>query len=152
MLDKLKSCRIKFSNLATRSQFVPEILTRITLGVLFAQAGWGKFGRLDGVISYFESLGIPAAHLQAPFVAGVELVAGVLILIGLGTRYAAIPLIGVMIVAIKTALWEDVEGISSLFEMSEFLYIVLLVWLVSTGAKTLSVDAWLRKKCGCNSN
>lgn len=152
MLDKIKSCRTKFSSLASRAHFVPEILTRITLGILFAQAGWGKFGRMEGVISYFDSLGIPAAHIQAPFVAGVELVAGILILIGLGTRYAALPLIGVMAVAIRTALWENVEGISSLFEMSEFLYIVLLVWLVSTGSKTLSLDAWLRKKCGCSTN
>jgi uncharacterized membrane protein YphA (DoxX/SURF4 family) len=46
-----------------------------------------------------------------------------------------------MIVAIRTALWDQVDGVASLFTMIEFLYIVLFVWLGVTGAGPLSLDA-----------
>lgn len=120
---------------------VPEILFRIVIGLVFIESGWGKFHDLGKVISYFESLGIPYANLQAPFVAGVELVAGAFVLIGLFTRFASLPLIGIMIVAIRTAKWEDVTDFSSLLGISEFLYVIILIWLVAQGSKYISADA-----------
>lgn len=120
---------------------VPELLFRIVIGFVFIESGWEKFHDLGKVISYFESLSIPFAHLQAPFVAGVELTAGTFVLIGLFTRLASLPLIGIMLVAIKTAKWEDVSDFSSLLGISEFLYIVILIWLVAQGANSISADA-----------
>lgn len=119
----------------------PELLFRSVIGLVFIESGWGKFHDLGKVISYFESLGIPYANLQAPLVAGVELVAGTLVLIGLFTRLASLPLMGVMLVAIRTAKWEDVTDFSSLLGISEFLYVVILIWLVAHGSKYISVDA-----------
>jgi putative oxidoreductase len=40
---------------------------------------------------------------QSPFVAGVEFIGGLLLLLGLFTRIAAVPLVIVMIVAIISA-------------------------------------------------
>lgn len=119
---------------------LPELASRFTLGFVFVESGWGKFQSLPKVISYFESLGIPMAHLQAPFVSGVELLAGLFILFGLYTRLASLPLIAIMLVAIRTAKWEDVTDISSLLGMSEFLYAVLLLWLAVYGARFFSLD------------
>lgn len=119
---------------------LPELVSRFTLGFAFVESGWGKFQSLPKVISYFESLGIPMAHLQAPFVSGVELLAGLFILFGLYTRLASLPLIAIMLVAIRTAKWEDVTDISSLLGMSEFLYAVLLLWLAVYGARFFSLD------------
>jgi len=48
----------------------------------------------------FANIGIPYPELMGPFVGAVEIVCGVLVIIGLLTRLAAIPLIVVMIVAI----------------------------------------------------
>lgn len=59
--------------------------------------------RLDGVTSYFESLGIPLPGIQAPFVSGLEAVCGVLLVLGLGTRLVALPLLVAMAVAFATA-------------------------------------------------
>lgn len=120
---------------------VPEIISRIVIGLVFIESGWGKFLHLEKVTSYFESLNIPYANIQAPFVSGVELIGGLFVLLGLFTRLSSLPLIGILIVAIRTAKWEDVTDFSSLLGLSEFLYIVILVWLVSTGAKHLSLDA-----------
>lgn len=123
------------------TEAIAEIVSRLVIAFVFINSGWGKFHSLDKVVSYFESLNIPYAHLQAPFVAGVELLAGLMILIGFKTKWASVPLIGIMLVAIKTAKWEDVTDISSLLDMSEFLYIVILLWLFAQGVKYLSLDS-----------
>lgn len=136
LLNTVKSC-----------EGIPALLTRISIGVVFIESGWGKLHHLEKVVEFFTSLGIPAAHLQAPFVAGVELVGGLLVLLGLGTRVASVPLIGTMVVAILTAKRGDIHGASDLLFMPEFLFIVLLLWLIARGAGAVSVDQILAKRC-----
>jgi putative oxidoreductase len=72
-----------------------------------------------------------------------EFVCGGLLLLGFATRFAVIPLIVTMIVAIRTALWDQVTAIGSLVGLLEFAYIALLVWLGTNGAGPLSADALL---------
>jgi putative oxidoreductase len=134
-----------------------RILTRIVIGVVFVGAGFSKFQNLPGAVEFFTSLGIPAPELQAPFVALTELGCGFLVLIGLATRLASVPLIATMVVAIATAKWPDVSGYQDFLDLSEFLYIVLLVWLVAAGGGCYSVDhlikkratGWLKKLSSC---
>lgn len=137
--------------IGTRLEWIPLALARLTVGWVFLQSGWGKLHNLEGVTDFFVSLGIPAAHLQAPLVAGIEFGGGLLLLMGLGTRIVAVPLIGVMAVAIGTALWSDVEELSDLLSLAEFGYIVLLLGLVISGAGTLSADALLRRRLSSRS-
>ena len=61
-------------------------------------------------------------------------------MIGLATRFAALPLVVVMCVAIRTALWENVNGLGTLVGLLEFSYIALLVWLATDGPGPLSLD------------
>ena len=126
--------------------WLPPLLARVTVGVVFLQSGWGKLHNLQSVIEFFSSLGIPAPQLQAPIVSGLELVCGALILIGLLTRLAALPLMGTMVVAIATAKLKDLTGFTDLFGTSEFLYIVLLVWLATAGAGAISIDRWFGQR------
>lgn len=121
---------------------MPELVSRLTIGYVFIESGIGKLQNLPKVIAYFESLKIPLSSIQAPMVSGFELLFGFLILIGFLTRLASLPLIIIMIVAIATAKAEDITGISSLLGMSEFLYIVILTWLMAKGSEALSVDYW----------
>lgn len=72
------------------------LVVRIAVGLEFFGSGLGKLGKLNGLIHYFRSLGIPAAEILAPFVASTELVCGALIAVGLVTRPAAVMLCGVM--------------------------------------------------------
>jgi putative oxidoreductase len=127
--------------LLSRLEFLPPLLARLVLGVVFVQSGWGKLHDLDKVIAFFTELGIPAPQIQAPFMAGTELVCGALVLVGLATRLAAIPLIGTMVVAILTAQWENLSSLNDLFGTIECLYGVLLIGLVIGGGGKISLDA-----------
>jgi uncharacterized membrane protein YedE/YeeE len=46
-----------------------------------------------------------------------------------------------MLVAIRTALWAELEGTIDLFGREEYLFIVLLAWLAVSGAGAVSLDA-----------
>ncbi len=117
----------------------PEWLTRLTIGVLFIQSGWGKLHNLPKVIAYFESLHIPLASIQAPFVSIVELIAGSMVFLGLMTRWASIPLMAIMIVALITAKRSEITDLSSLIDTSEFLYLLLLMWLTAFSTQSFSI-------------
>jgi putative oxidoreductase len=70
------------------------ILIRLTVGGIFFLEGVQKFlypGDLG--VGRFTKIGIPAPEVMAPFVGGVEIVCGVMLLAGLLTRLAAIPLL-----------------------------------------------------------
>lgn len=146
MRDLLFLARRVTRTLSARLGFVPPLLARIVLGVVFVQSGWGKLHDLPRVVDYFASLGIPAPQLQAPFVAGVELAGGALLLAGLFTRVASVPLAATMVVAIVTAKRADVASASDLFAIVEFLYLLLLGALAASGGGALSLDALLVRR------
>src|SRR5262249_11055952 len=79
--------------------------------------------------------------IQAPFAAFMEFLCGVLMLLGLCTRLASIPLSIIMVVAIVTARLAELHSLSDLFGFIEFLYIALALWLGVYGAGPLSLDA-----------
>src|SRR4051812_46940410 len=89
--------------LTSRLLWLPPLLARLTVGWVFARTGWGKLHHLPQVIGFFRQLGIPRPEFHAPFVATNELVCGALIMVGLFTRVACVPLSITMLVAILTA-------------------------------------------------
>jgi putative oxidoreductase len=132
-----------FLSTARRLSFLGPTLARLTLGVVFIGTGWGKLHSLDKVTGFFTELGIPAPGFNAVLVASAEFVCGALLLIGLLSRLAAIPLIVIMIVAILTAKIGDLHGISDLLGFEEWTYIVLAVWIAVAGPGPVSVDRLL---------
>jgi uncharacterized membrane protein YphA (DoxX/SURF4 family) len=77
------------------------ILIRLVVGGVFLSEGIQKFlFPNENGVGRFAKIGIPSPEVMAPFVGLVEIVCGTLILIGLLTRLAAIPLIIDMLVAI----------------------------------------------------
>ena len=79
------------------------VLVRLIVGVVFLSEGVQKFLYPAALgIGRFAKIGIPWPGLSAPFVAIVEIGCGVLVLLGLATRLAAIALIIDMIVAIAS--------------------------------------------------
>jgi putative oxidoreductase len=78
-----------------------SILIRLAVGGIFLSEGIQKFLFPDeNGAGRFAKIGIPAPEIMAPFVGVVEIVCGALILMGLLTRLAAVPLIIDMLVAI----------------------------------------------------
>jgi putative oxidoreductase len=112
----------------------------VTLGVLFASTGWGKVHNLDKVTEFFMELGIPAPAFQATMVSFVELIGGALLLVGLASRLAALPLMASMAVAILTAQREQVHGLPDLFGLVEWTYLALLLWVALGGPGRASLD------------
>jgi putative oxidoreductase len=143
IVDAMLALRRLILTVAGALSWAGPTLARWTVGWIFVLSGWGKLHNLDQVIGYFGELGIPHPELQAPFASGTELVCGTLILIGLFTRVASVPLIITMIVAIVTAKKDDVSSVGDLFGLIEWCYIALLVWLGVSGPGPLSLDALL---------
>jgi len=139
-MDALLRIRQTLLSIADRLSFVAPTLTRIAIGIIFIGTGWGKLHNLDKITGFFTELGIPAPGLNAVLASSAELLCGLLILLGLFTRLAAIPLIVVMVVAIVTAKRSEIGGLSDLLGFVETLYIVLLAWLATAGAGPLSLD------------
>jgi putative oxidoreductase len=121
-------------------RWLSRTIARLTVGLVFFQAGWGKLNDLDSVTAFFTELGIPEPAFQAQLASSAEFVCGGLLLLGLATRFAVVPLIVTMCVAILTAQWENVDGVGSLVGLLEFAYIALLVWLGTDGPGPLSLD------------
>jgi len=122
------------------------LLVRILVGWVFVSEGLQKFlfpAQLG--VGRFQKIGIPSPHLMAPFVGTVEIVCGTLLLIGLFTRLAAIPLLAVILVAIattkipmlaKTGVWSMLHEARADFSM-----LLGLLFLLITGAGSLALDA-----------
>lgn len=75
---------------------------RLMAGGVFFWEGLLKFVYTNQGVGRFTKLGIPFPHQTAVLVAVLEIVGGLLLLSGLGTRLIAIPFIIEMIVAILT--------------------------------------------------
>ena len=127
------------------------VLIRILVGWVFVSEGVQKFlfpAQLG--VGRFEKIGIPSPQVMAPFVGAVEIIFGTLLLIGLFTRLAAIPLLAVISVAIvttkipmlaKAGLWSMLHEARTDFSM-----VLGLVFLLITGGGVLSLDARRKSK------
>lgn len=96
------------------------ILIRLIIGAVFLSEGIQKFlfPALRGA-GRFEKIGLPSPEFLGSFVATFEIICGTLILLGLLTRLASIPLIIIMLVAFSTTksevyvekgFWELLHG------------------------------------------
>lgn len=79
------------------------VLIRFVVGLVFASEGIQKFlyASSQGA-GRFAKIGIPAPELMGPFVGVVEIVCGTMLLLGLATRFAALPLAIDMVVALAS--------------------------------------------------
>jgi len=125
------------------------ILIRLIVGGVFLTEGIQKFlfpGELG--VGRFVKIGIPVPEVMAPFVGVVEILGGVLLLVGLLTRLATVPLIIDMLVAIGTTkipiLFKD--GLWKMVHESRVDGSMLLgsIFLLIVGAGLWSLDVgWL---------
>jgi putative oxidoreductase len=120
---------------------------RLYWGWQFTQTGWAKLHNIDKLVNFFTNLGIPAPALNAHFVAALEFGGGVLLILGLGSRLIALPLVVNMLVAYITA---DREALFSILSNPDkftaaapytFLFASLIVLIFGPGK--ISADALL---------
>ncbi|MBI1737133.1 MAG: DoxX family protein [Candidatus Rokubacteria bacterium] len=64
---------------------------RVVLATILSTAGWQKLGGgLDAIASGFGKMGIPLPAVSGPFVVGLEVIGGALLLVGLFSRWVAL--------------------------------------------------------------
>jgi putative oxidoreductase len=68
------------------------LISRVLLVLLFLVSAFGMFAAPSGVAGYFGSLGVPAPGLTVWIVIAWKLIASILVLIGLRTRWGALAL------------------------------------------------------------
>jgi putative oxidoreductase len=123
------------------------ILVRVIVGGVFLTEGIQKFlfaGELG--VGRFTKIGIPFPEVMAPFVGVVEIVGGLLLLVGLLTRLATIPLIIDMLVAIESTKIPILvkDGPWKMIHESRVDGSMLLgsIFLLVVGAGAWSLDVW----------
>lgn len=120
-------------------------IVRIMVGFVFLSEGIQKFLFSESLgIGRFVKIGIPAPHFFAPFVGGVEIFFGVLIVIGLFTRISAILLlinISVAIVTTKLPMLTE-KGFWAVMHEARTDYCMLLglIFLIVAGSGSASLD------------
>ena len=126
------------------------LVFRLYWGWQFFQTGLGKLRNLDHVTAYFTDLGIPAPGLNAAFVSGLETVGGLLLLLGLASRFIAAPLAFDMVVAYATA---ERQALMSLFSdpakfigADPFFFLLTSVLVLAFGPGAVSLDALIRRR------
>ncbi|PJJ80063.1 DoxX family protein [Mucilaginibacter auburnensis] len=131
--------------LITTDNAPTTLLIRLVVGGVFLSEGIQKFlfAKAQGV-GRFEKIGLPNAEVLGPFVGTTEIICGLLILIGLLTRFAAIPLIIIMLVAITTTKIPMLEdgGICKMLHESRTDWAMLLcsIFLLMRGGGAFSLD------------
>jgi putative oxidoreductase len=82
------------------------VLIRLMIGAVFLSEGVQKFLFPDQLgAGRFLKIGLPVPELLGPFAGTVEIVCGSVVLLGLLTRLAVIPLLVIMAVALTTTKW-----------------------------------------------
>lgn len=115
---------------------------RIILGFLFTAHGWQKFNEwtVAGTQAAFAQMGVPAAQISAPLVAGLELAGGIALILGVLTRIVAallaLNMLGALfLVHAPAGVFADKGG----YELVLLLAAAALA-LALTGAGRVSVD------------
>jgi uncharacterized membrane protein YphA (DoxX/SURF4 family) len=124
------------------------VLIRLAVGAVFLTEGIQKFLFSDSLgVGRFTKIGIPSPEIMAPFVGVIEIGCGALLILGLLTRLAAIPLIIDILVAIVTTKLPILikSGFWAMAHEARTDYTMLLgcVFFLIVGAGRWSVDAHL---------
>ena len=134
-------------NRTTRAVDAALAIVRIATAVIFIAHGWQKFFQygIAGVTQGFTQMGIPLPGISAPLVAGLELVGGTLLLVGLLTRPIALLLAIDMLVAMVLVHLKNGFFLPNGFEFT-FILLATSLALALTGAGAYSLDALIANR------
>jgi putative oxidoreductase len=121
------------------------IIIRLMVGAVFISEGIQKFLFADTLgAGRFAKIGLPSPEFLANFVGVFEITCGTLVLVGLLTRYASIPLIIIMLVSIITTKLPILtsNGFWSMAHESRIDWAMLLgsIFLIIKGGGKWSMD------------
>ena len=76
----------------TTNQNAMALVGRVLLALMFLLSGIGKIGGFEGTVGYISSVGLPLPSVLAAGALVLEIVAGIALIIGYKTRWAALTL------------------------------------------------------------
>lgn len=127
------------------------LVFRLTWGWQFFVTGKGKLLNHADIVEFFTSLGIPLPDFNAWFVAGLECVGGILLILGLASRPIGLLLTVNMIVA-YLAVKDDREAVFNMFkdpdtflQADPFFFLLTAVLVLAFGPGKISLDYLLCK-------
>jgi putative oxidoreductase len=127
------------------------LLVRLVWGGMFIQTGWGKWQDIPRVTGFFTDIGIPFPMLNAYVVATTELVGGILLVLGLFSRFITVPLLVSMVVAYLTTEQEALHAaaggdLDPFLTAAPFLFLFASLLILVFGAGRVSADHYLLAK------
>jgi putative oxidoreductase len=133
------------SNSTFCSQLAPWawLFLRVAIAAIFIQQGWAKFQNPSVIQGMLNGIGVPLSELMGWVVLLSELIGGTLLLLGLWTRYATLPLMAIMLVAFFTVHLKD--GLKTPTWLVILMFFGLAIFCTS-GAGEYSLDRRLSKK------
>jgi uncharacterized membrane protein YphA (DoxX/SURF4 family) len=129
------------------SDSIPALFIRLTVGIIFLSEGLQKF-IIPDVVGPGRFLAIGFAHpdFWAYFTAGFEVICGALVIAGLLTRLASIPLLIIMVVAFIMTKWPilDDSGFWAFAHAyrTDFAMTLLLLYLIIWGGGNISAESF----------
>lgn len=135
-----------------RSAASPIILIRLAVGLIFSTQGILKYTDPHMGVLRFARIGFPMPGLTAHFVGAVEIVCGILVLVGLFTRVASLPLLAVILTAIATTkipeLFHPAQGFWFMVSdaRTDFAMTMSLLFLLVASGGGISLDDWLSRR------
>ncbi len=136
---------MRLGKIAEASDDKSIILIRMMVGLVFLSEGIQKF-LFPEILGFgrFAKIGLPYPEFLGPFVGTFEITCGLLVLLGLFTRIASVPLVIIMLVAIGTTKVEILlnEGIWKMLHESRTDWSMLLgsIFLLIKGGGRWSFD------------
>jgi putative oxidoreductase len=123
-----------------------SLVGRILLAALFLPAGIGKLTGFAGTVGYITSVGLPLPQVAAAIALVVEIVGGIALITGFGTRFAALALAVFTVVASVFfhnywAVPAEQQMIQQLMFFKNIAVVGGLLTLAAWGAGSWSLDA-----------
>jgi len=130
----------EFSRLGEYLNSLALLLARFVVAFGFFDPAMMKWGDIDSVAAWFGSMGIPLPLLSAYLAASTEAAGVVLLTFGLLTRFIALPLVVVMLVAIFSVhIGNGFSAENNGFEIPLY-YLIFLLIFIANGAGRFSLD------------
>ena len=128
--------------------WLAPLLMRLFFGYFWLETGWAKLHNLDAFVERFIGWGIPFPAFSATLSSLTDLIGGGLLMVGLLTRLTTIPMIINLVVAIALVVIKNVGGFDDFVELDEFVYILILFWLLMAGPGKVSLDTLINRWLG----
>ena len=132
------------------------LLLRLAWGWQFFEAGKGKLQDIPKVARFFSQLHIPMPTFNAWLAASTECFGGLLLMLGLCSRLASVPLIITMVVAYLTA---HIDTVQTLFKDPDdflaappFPFLCALLVILAFGPGKISLDHLIDRCCSQKKN